>query len=150
MSTLKTHSSIKTSLHCPDSGSESGQVWIEAVRNMLTHTEISLPDDQIFYYCSDAECPTVYFTETDEFKFTTSDLKAKVYDKDPGKDVNICYCFSINRKQILDEIDTNGDSGKAQFIADRINTEGCKCEILNPSGRCCLGEVQSFIKEHNH
>lgn len=41
--------------------------------------------------------------------------------------------------------------GREQEIIDdikaKIKDPGCSCETLNPSGRCCLGDINALIKQ---
>ncbi|HEY6324505.1 MAG TPA: hypothetical protein VJA16_23410 [Thermoanaerobaculia bacterium] len=32
-------------------------------------------------------------------------------------------------------------------IRERVQAGDCACEVRNPTGRCCLGEVQRVVRE---
>lgn len=58
----------------------------------------------------------------------------------------ICYCFKKSKKDLFDDILI----GKEKYFVDEIKTNinklGCFCETTNPSGKCCLVDIQGFIK----
>ncbi|MBI4474654.1 MAG: hypothetical protein HY646_18430, partial [Acidobacteria bacterium] len=45
------------------------------------------------------------------------------------------------------EIQATGQSTIAARIKKEIQAGNCACEVKNPSGRCCLGEVNKLIKK---
>ena len=70
-----------------------------------------------------------------------------MYQKEPeAGEVFVCYCFrhttgdllvasTEDRGAILDDINTG------------INAGQCACDLRNPQGSCCLGNVRSLIKK---
>ncbi|MFQ5597995.1 MAG: hypothetical protein ACE5GK_08095 [Nitrospiria bacterium] len=65
--------------------------------------------------------------------------------KDP---VWLCYCFDISRAMIRKALERRGQSVFGDRIRREVAAGNCACEIKNPSGRCCLGEVRAAEKEH--
>lgn len=59
----------------------------------------------------------------------------------------LCYCFGFTENDIRDQIAETGIT----TIPDKILTltrEGlCSCATLNPSGLCCLGDVNRVVKK---
>jgi bacterioferritin-associated ferredoxin len=56
----------------------------------------------------------------------------------------VCYCKNVNKKTIIDAINKGFDS------LDKIKREtsactGGRCKELNPSGKCCSGDIISLI-----
>jgi len=47
---------------------------------------------------------------------------------------------------IKDDIKKNGKTNALEDIKNKIKTIGCNCATLNPSGKCCLKDVEDFIK----
>ena len=86
-------------------------------------------------FCPDPNCPIVYFGSTGTF--TEEDLTVRVHGKHPTDDaVPVCYCFEYTPAFIRKE---KGAASKA--IAAEIKGGLCDCEVKNPKGVCCLGDV---------
>jgi hypothetical protein len=95
-----------------------------------------------YRFCKDPDCPTVYYSVDGLQAFTESDLRERVYQKHPqDKDVFVCYCFQYSVGDVLSE---------RQIVVDEINTgiraDQCACDIRNPQGSCCLGNVNRIVK----
>lgn len=104
-----------------------------------------LNPEAIHFYCSDATCSVVYFDG--EAVFGTDVLKVPVFHKDDGADVPVCYCFHWTRTRIADEVRATGASTAAEQITEHIRAGRCGCEVNNPQGSCCLGNVRSVVKK---
>jgi hypothetical protein len=47
-----------------------------------------------YLFCSDPDCPSVYYSDDGAQVFAEVDLRERVYHKHPADDdVFICYCF---------------------------------------------------------
>ena len=133
---------------CPLSGTLSKKVLHETLENLIVHDKRHLISKDVqYYFCSDPDCPVVYFSNIDVPLFEKSDLSVKVFAKDNGEDVNVCYCFDWTRKRLSDQIRTTGSSTAFDEIREEEYAGNCECEIKNPKGACCLGDIQSFLKE---
>ena len=100
-----------------------------------------------FYYCKTASCEVVYFRD-DEI-LTQQEISVVVGLKAEADPATLCYCFNWTQEKIREEIALNGSSIALKDIKNKMNTIGCQCEILNPSGGCCLGDVSEAIKNIN-
>jgi len=98
-----------------------------------------------FYYCKTATCRTVYFR--DETILTQDDLTVVVGLKEGAVPATVCYCFDWTKEKIKAELDETGDTTALEDIKAKMEKPGCSCEVLNPSGGCCLGDVGKAIKE---
>ncbi len=78
---------------------------------------------------------------------TVDDIAVKVFSKDKGDDVNVCYCFNWTRARIKEEITASKKSTASLQIAKEVKAGNCACDIKNPKGECCLGDVNAFVKE---
>lgn len=132
---------------CPQSGTLSGRIQLRTVEQMVKPEFIGSISNSQYYYCDAADCPVVYFTPDGTGTFTKGDLQVAVYDKDPGEDVNVCYCFDWTRARISDQIKTTGSSTAYDEISEEVTAGNCECEIKNPKGVCCLGDINKFAKE---
>jgi hypothetical protein len=69
-----------------------------------------------------------------------------VFDKDSGDDVRICYCFDWTRGKIKEELHFGGETRAEAEIAREVRAGHCSCDIKNPKGECCLGDIRKFVK----
>lgn len=99
-----------------------------------------------YLFCKTQTCPVVYFSRDGEQTFTADQVRERVYQKEPdAEDVSICYCF----RHTVGDVRTASPETRAAIVDDintGINTEHCACDLRNPQGSCCLGNVRSLIK----
>ena len=136
------------SAECPNSGTKSKLVPITAVMTAVRFDKQSDIHETDYYLCVDSDCPVVYFSKRDVPLFEKSDLVVKVFSKDGGMDVNVCYCYDWSRGRIIKQIDQTGTTTAYDEISAAVSDSSCECEFKNPKGICCLGDVQRFIAEH--
>lgn len=133
---------------CPVSGTSSKKVHNETLENLIAQDKRHLiPVDNQYYYCSEPDCPVVYFSNEEAPVFKKNDLLVKVFSKNSGDDVNVCYCFDWTRKRITDQIETTGSSTAFDEITEEVKAGNCECEQKNPKGDCCLGDISRFTSE---
>jgi hypothetical protein len=107
-----------------------------------------LPDivDGQYHFCSTPTCDVVYFNNEHDSQFRKHDLLVRVGLKETDDPIPVCYCFGYTRKMILDEVEQRGHSTVTERIKAEVKAENCACEIKNPSGRCCLGDVAGIVR----
>ncbi len=132
---------------CPVSGTISRTVQRRTLESLLKPGKIDSLQNVPYYYCKEPTCNVVYFSTEKAPYFTTEDLPVKVFAKDQGDDVPVCYCFDWTRARIKQEIQQTGKSSAAAEITVEIKAENCYCGINNPKGQCCLGDVNAFVKK---
>lgn len=98
-----------------------------------------------YRFCPDEHCPVVYF-EADGRCFTTEDLRVAMWQKRPFGDREMCYCFGETEASIRAEIEAHGHSAAMKRIREHIAASRCACEVRNPRGSCCLGDVREAIE----
>ncbi len=130
---------------CPECGQTGKAVQGQTVKALLS---VSLREvrDVEYLFCRTPACPVVYFSSDGEQTFTAGQVRERVYQKEPDTDdVFVCYCFRHTvgdvraaspetRLAIVDDINTG------------INIGQCACDLRNPQGSCCLGNVRGLIK----
>lgn len=136
-----------TRAECPLSKTSSRKVQRKTVEHLLKEEKVNSIQNVQYYYCAEPDCKVVYFSNENVPYFTTDDIKVKVFAKDKGDDVNVCYCFNWTRGQIKDEITRVGKSTASLQIAKEVKAGTCACDIKNPKGECCLGDVNAVAKE---
>lgn len=124
----------------------SRHVTRKTVLLMLKSELLNRVDQNDYRFCSDPNCSVVYFTETGEPAFITNDLRVRVGLKEKVDPIPLCYCFDFEEADAREEITHTGTSTIPQRIAALIKQKMCACPAKNPSGACCLGEVNKVIK----
>lgn len=61
--------------------------------------------------------------------------------KETEDPVPLCYCFGVTERMIREEIQRTDRSSVSARIRAEVKAGNCRCEVENPSGRCCLREV---------
>ena len=126
---------------CPECGSRSKQVESLTVKSLVRHLPFEMTSAQ-YYFCEATGCAAVYFPSNPEAStFRRGDLLVRVGAKESDDAGLVCYCFGITRKDIADEIQQTGKSTVAERIKAEVQAGTCACEVKNPSGKCCLGNV---------
>ncbi len=97
-----------------------------------------------FHFCATPDCPVVYFA-VDEPVLTTSHVRRPVTQKDP-EHAPVCYCFGFTPAMIREELTATGKSTVVGRIAAEMKSDFCACEIRNPQGSCCLGNMKAAVK----
>jgi hypothetical protein len=88
----------------------------------------------------------VYFSADGEQTFTVDQVRERVYQKEPeAEDVFVCYCFGHK----VGDLRTASPDDRSAIVEDintGINAGQCACDLRNPQGSCCLGNVRNMIK----
>lgn len=126
---------------CPTSGSAGEPVDWMTVAALATHR---VPPRQKFHLCRDAECDVVYYGSTGSV-LTVRDLDVHPGFKE-GSEGLVCYCFLHRKVDIARQLTKTGRTDVLQSIEREVRAGNCACEVRNPSGKCCLGEVQETIR----
>jgi len=132
---------------CLVNGARSKQVGILTVKSLVRRLPLGMPNTQ-YYFCSSPDCDVVYFPlDAKAPSFCRGDLAVRVGVKETEDPLPICYCFGFTRRDIWDEIEHTGTSIVAKRIAAEIEAGRCTCEVKNPSGKCCLGDIVRTVKD---
>ena len=141
--TVQRASRIATS--CPVCNEKGKPVQGQTVKALLAVTLRNVGNVE-YLFCRTPDCPVVYFSSDGEQKFTIVQIRECVFQKEPdADDVFVCYCFRHTvgeiraaspetRLAILDDINTG------------IQSDQCACDLRNPQGSCCLGNVRGLVK----
>ena len=131
---------------CPTCGEKAKGVLAKTLDALLTlNTKSNLSCLDGFYYCKTAECKTIYFRE--DLVLRQEHLSVTVGLKKGANPATLCYCFEWTKGKIQEEIQATGGTKALDDIKAKMENPGCSCEVLNPSGGCCLGDVSKVIKE---
>ncbi|MGH9959518.1 MAG: putative iron-sulfur cluster-binding metallochaperone [Pyrinomonadaceae bacterium] len=103
-------------------------------------------NDDDYRFCSRSDCRTVYFTDQGGQSFKTDDLRVRVGLKEKDGRIPLCYCFGFDEAEVRREITNTGRTTIPQRISVLIKQGMCACPARNPSGSCCLGDVNKTVK----
>lgn len=102
-----------------------------------------------YAFCETPTCPVVYYT-ADGSQVLKTQLRVRVGLKETEDPIPVCYCFNVTERMIREEVAQTGRSTASARIRAEIKAGNCRCEVENPSGRCCLGEVVASEKRASH
>src|SRR5437660_6754632 len=132
---------------CPVNGARSKRVDMLTVKSLVRILPLAMPVTQ-YYFCNAPDCEVVYFGLAAEApRFRRQDVIARVGAKETADPIPICYCFGFTRQDIWEEIRSTGKSTVAKRIRAEVEAGRCACEVKNPSGKCCLGDVTRTAKD---
>ena len=130
---------------CPISGTKGARVPLETVKALLTPAAMRQITHATHRFCAAPGCDVVYFAE-DGCVYRTADMRVKVWQKEPPGARMVCYCFGENEADIGMEIEATGRSEAGDRVRAHIAAGRCACEVRNPRGACCLGDVTAAVR----
>jgi hypothetical protein len=130
---------------CPECGKVGKPVQGQTVKALLSVSLRQLQDVE-YLFCRTQTCPIVYFSADGEQIFTVEQVRERVYQKEPeAENVFVCYCF----RHTVGELHAASPKNRIAIVDDikaGINAGQCACDLRNPQGSCCLGNVRNLIK----
>jgi len=86
----------------------------------------------------------VYFDEAGVV-YQKDDVRVAVWQKEASGCRMICYCFDENEADMLAECEQTGTTAAADRVRAHIAAGRCACDVRNPRGACCLGDVLAAV-----
>ena len=100
-----------------------------------------------FHFCQTPTCPVIYYSTDSEVAFSADDLRVEVGLKRQGDpSALVCYCFGYTEGMIADDLRASGETVIPHKITELTRIGICACEVRNPAGMCCLGQVSKAVK----
>ena len=130
---------------CSTCEKEGRPVERQTVFHHVKHEQLDRVNGEAYRFCAEPNCPIVYYGDKGAC-FTVDDLRELVTTKTQGDKRPICYCFGFTEGDARDEIARTGTSTIPTTISRLIKSGMCACEVRNPEGVCCLGEVNRTVK----
>jgi len=137
---------IVTHALCPAAGKRGKPVPLVTLRSLVLPEHAAVVEGREWFFCSLPDCEVVYFTH-DGQTLEKNALKVRVGLKEKEAPRPACYCFGHSVESIREEIEKRGRSTVVASIRDKVEAGECSCEVLNPKGTCCLGDVNNVVKE---
>lgn len=136
---------VSSCLACGRSGKSVNTLTLKALL-AVPLTEVRPTE---YRFCRTPECPVVYYSEDGQQRFPEAALREVVHQKRPSADdVFVCYCFRHTPRSIKTELAATGQSSVVAAITAGIEAGQCACDIRNPQGSCCLGNVRAVISNY--
>ena len=131
---------------CVECGAAGSPVERRTLLHMLVPDGLERVGVREYRFCAAPGCDVVYFSTDGVVAFGTADLRQRVGLKagaDPSAPV--CYCFGFTAGDLEAGVQGGGTEVPARIRA-LVKERLCACEVRNPSGRCCLGEIARMVK----
>jgi hypothetical protein len=131
---------------CPVCGRLGKPVQGQTVKALLS-TSLREVRDVEYLFCREPSCSVVYFSADREQTFTIDQIRERVYQKEPrNPDVLVCYCF----QHTVSELNKASPERRLAIVEDinsGIRRDQCACDLRNPQGSCCLGNVRELARQ---
>ena len=131
---------------CPRCGAVGRVVGDETIEAMLRPGLAAslLPIERRF--CRTPTCEVLYYGADGRF-VEKSAATVRVGVKESVDPVPLCYCFGFSRSDVRNEVAETGDCSIPARITSEVRAGRCACEVKNPSGACCLGDVNKAVND---
>ena len=131
---------------CPQCGEHGAAVHLQTVKALLTEIALRRVQPGHYRFCGNRACDVVYFGDDAGDRHVTQDLRVPVWHKEPVGARLLCYCFGETESVIYSELVEHGRSAMVDRIREHITAQRCACDIRNPRGVCCLGDVIAAVE----
>lgn len=129
---------------CPECGRPGRAIERITVKAMLRPAALIRLADPEHRFCPTASCPVVYYGHGESFR--REDVIVPVFQKEPPGSRTVCYCFGVTEDDLRSELEKTGRSIATDEITALVKAERCACEVKNPQGTCCLGNVAVAVR----
>ncbi len=136
--------SNESASHCPVCESPGRQVERITLKALLRPAALMRLSAPAHRFCPTAGCMVVYFGIGEVFE--RGDVMVPVFQKESPGARTVCYCFALTEEDIRRELTEAGLSSASERITQLVKDERCACEVRNPQGNCCLGNVAEVTK----
>lgn len=127
---------------CPACGAKGQAVQVLTVKSLVReHNRVSPAASYMF--CRTPDCDVVYFSA--DAIFRKPDVKVRVGLKENEDPMPLCYCFDYTREDVRRDLAEQGRTEIPERIKAEIKAGFCACEVKNPSGNCCLGNIIKVV-----
>jgi hypothetical protein len=97
-------------------------------------------------FCRTRSCDVLYYGADGRWA-EKSLARVRVGVKETEDPVPLCYCFGFSRADVRRQVAERGDSDIPARITAEVSAGRCSCEVKNPAGTCCLGDVHRAVRD---
>jgi hypothetical protein len=130
---------------CARCGIKGTAVELQTVKALLTEAALARLSATRHRFCAETTCPVVYFDDDGQM-FLTGDVRVPVWQKQAAGKRIICYCFGESESRIRADLEGTAATMAVERVRAHIAARRCACEIRNPKGSCCLGDLIAAVK----
>ena len=130
---------------CTRCGATGRAVSTLTVKHMVKPQFLAIASKSGFRFCASPNCDVVYF-HPDGNQLCKGELRVRVGLKETEESAPLCYCFGFTRAMLLQELRSAGHSQIPSIISAELKAGNCACEVRNPQGSCCLGNIAAATK----
>jgi hypothetical protein len=131
--------------HCPECDQPGKLVETKTLKHIVQTCHLERVNQTGFLFCRSADCNVVYFHPNGDC-LRKPDVRPRVGLKETQDPVPLCYCFGFTEAMAVEEIRATGKCTIPQRITTEVKAGNCACEIRNPQGSCCLGNVAAAVR----
>jgi hypothetical protein len=131
---------------CPASRTVGTRVDLITVKALLKGTALRRLNGKTYRFCPEPGCDVVYFDREAGSVFEEHDLEVRIGQKKSEDPIPLCYCFNLTVADLRSDITAQGKTDIPAMIAAEVKAGHCACEVKNPQGTCCLGNVNKALK----
>jgi Zinc binding domain len=131
---------------CAECGAKGRSVERRTVLHHVRSELLARVSDDDYRVCPTPACAVVYYNTCGDV-FTVNDVRELVTAKASGDARPLCYCFGFTEGDIRKELTQTGKTKIPAQISRFIKEKICACEIRNPAGACCLGDVNKTAQQ---
>jgi hypothetical protein len=132
---------------CPKNGSVCKPVQRITVDALIKPEHKRALTSAPYAFCDSPDCDVVYVSAAGDHLITKNQVRVRVGIKASEDPIPLCYCFGFDNKAISDDIRSKGTTEIPKVITARVKNGECRCELTNPSGGCCLGDVFRAVNQ---
>ncbi len=123
------------------------RVAASTVRALVRESLQSQVREGDYVLCLNPGCAQVYTGPDGARSLVKSDLAVRVGYKEQEGPHLVCYCFDHSVEEIESQLRGNGKTTVPESVKAEVKAGRCGCEVKNPQGTCCLGNVNRAVKE---
>lgn len=127
---------------CPTCGKKGLEVQALTIRSLTRRGWPHYSEISDGFFCTNPEDTTVYYFPSLPYTIDKEDVVDRIGAKEAEEPLYVCYCFRHTREEIESDFLHHGRSTIEDEIREKVNGKQCSCEVTNPNGRCCLGDVR--------
>jgi len=136
---------------CPSCGRSGRKVTATTIEALVETARLeTLAERDGFHFCASPDCDLAYFASTAGQSVTIPKhaLRVRIGVKESLEPRPICYCFGFTAEDIAASAMPSANGARAaEVIQERCRRGLDRCEVENPRGACCLGDVQRMEAE---
>ena len=126
-------------LACPACGGAGRAVEAPTLRALLQAPWAADMGVGPWRFCDNPACDLVYFGAGGTYR--RNQLRVRVGIKETEAPRPLCYCFGHSVESLRDQWQATGRLDALEDVRAAVKAGRCRCDLENPSGACCLGDL---------